>query len=67
MAESDELGERKKKAKALKRECSMVVAQTEATKKAIRRASTQFPNEPWTAEFIQRSQQWLEQHGAKYF
>jgi hypothetical protein len=67
MAEPGDQSGLRNKAKALKIECIMVVAQTKAMKKAIRTASIQFPNEPWSAEFIQKSERWLEQHGAKYF
>jgi hypothetical protein len=51
MAESDETERLRAKAKALKKECIMAVAQTEQIKKAIRIASTQHQNEPWSAEF----------------
>ena len=67
MTESDETGKLRARAKALKKECIMAVAQTEQIKKAIRIASTQHQNEPWSAEFVQRWQEFLDQHGVQYF
>jgi hypothetical protein len=67
MAESDETGKLRARAKALKKECIMVVAQTEQIKKAIRIASTQHQNEPWSAEFVAKWQRYLDQYGAQYF
>jgi hypothetical protein len=45
----------------------MVVAQTENIKKAIRTVATQHQNEPWSGEFIQKWQTWLDRYGAQYF
>jgi hypothetical protein len=67
MAESDETEKLRARAKALKKECIMAVAQTAQIKKAIRIASTRHPNEPWTAEFVAKWQSYLDQHGAQYF
>ena len=67
MAESDETGKLRARAKALKEECIMVVAQTEQIKKAIRIASTQHQNEPWSAEFVAKWQRYLDRYGAQYF
>ena len=67
MAESDETEKLQARAKLLKKECIMAVAQTQQIKKAIRIASTQHQNEPWSAEFIAKWQRFLDQHGVQYF
>jgi hypothetical protein len=67
MAEPDETEKLRAKSKALKKECIMAVAQTEQIKKAIRIASTQHQNEPWSAEFVANWQSFLDQHGVQYF
>jgi hypothetical protein len=67
MAESDETEKLRAKSKALKKECIMAVAQTEQIKKAIRIASTQHQNEPWSAEFVAKWQSFLDRHGVQYF
>ncbi|MBV9875213.1 MAG: hypothetical protein JO025_10835 [Verrucomicrobia bacterium] len=67
MAESDETEELRARAKALKNECIMAVAQTEQIKKAIRIASEQHQNEPWSAEFVAKWRSYLDRYGAQYF
>jgi hypothetical protein len=64
MPDPDELKER---SKALRKECIMVVAQTQGIKKAIRTVKARHPGEPWAAEFVQKWQTFLDQHGAQYF
>jgi hypothetical protein len=67
MAESDDIGNLRERAKALKKECIMAVAQTEHIKKAMRTVSAQHQNEPWAAGFIRKWQTFLDRHGAQYF
>ena len=67
MAESDETEKHRAKSKALKKECIMAVALTEQIKKAIRIASTQHQNEPWSAEFVAKWQSSLDWHGVQCF
>jgi hypothetical protein len=67
MAESDETEKLRARAKALKKECIMAVAQTAQIKKAIRIAKTQHQNEPWSIEFVAKWQACLDQNGAQYF
>jgi hypothetical protein len=45
----------------------MVVAQTQSIRKAIRTVKARHPGEPWAAEFVQKWQTFLDQHGVQYF